>query len=268
MVLIQILAIRIPPITCLIIISAHATSTLHCTYLTNELNLLATVQELKKNMKISIAFASLVVLLSKGILFTNAQDRFSEIGDLIDMLWEKLECPDPVEYANATDIPLTCVANSIPPWPICLFHNITYFIASSVSSASRCCDPDRMDECRCPVKSHPQFVATMEDWCENIQTCPKDIAVLSELETDTWAKYMLIGDAGDIMMGGDPEEVNPDMMDPEMMDPEMMDPEMVGPDSTDEDCYCVDENTCICDESVSDSDSDSEEDEYYNDYWG
>eukprot|EP01083_Nonionella_stella_P118261 353007_1 len=99
----------------------------------------------------------------------------------------------------------------------------------------------------------------MEDWCENIQTCPKDIAVLSELETDTWAKYMLIGD-GDMMMGGDPEEMDLDMMDPDMMDPDMMDP-----DSTDEDCYCIDENTCICDESV----SDSEEDGYYDpDYWG
>ncbi len=191
-------------------------------------------------MKIYTALASLV-LLSKSILFTNAQDRFSDIGDLIDMLWEKLECPDPVEYANATDIPLTCVANSIPPWPICLFHNITYFIASSVSSASRCCDPNNLEECRCPVKTHPQWLETMEDWCENIQTCPQDITVLPELETDTWAKFMLDGD--DMMMeGGDP-----DMMDPEE-DPDMM-------DSTDEDCYCIDDYTCICDEDVDESDS-------------
>lgn len=112
-------------------------------------------------------------------------------ADWWEIIWEKLECPDPVKFANETGLPLTCVGNAIPPWPICLFHSIPYFIEASISSASRCCNFDDLEECRCPMKDNPEWKVKMEDWCENIATCPRATPIKVDLVSEFWARDVL-----------------------------------------------------------------------------
>mmetsp|Transcript_9457 Transcript_9457/g.13893 ORF Transcript_9457/g.13893 Transcript_9457/m.13893 type:complete len:173 (+) Transcript_9457:76-594(+) len=106
-------------------------------------------------------------------------------GDL-SYFWSRFECDDPQDYADTYGVNITCAENSMPPWPICLFHNITYFIEASVSSASRCCNATDLEECRCPVKDHPLFAIHMAPWCDAIATCPVDTALKPELMSDAW----------------------------------------------------------------------------------
>jgi hypothetical protein len=63
-----------------------------------------------------------------------------------------------------------CLANSIPPWPICLFHTASFFVEKSLDGATRCCQEDK-SECRCPQKESPKFIEDIDDWCKGVKTC-------------------------------------------------------------------------------------------------
>ena len=111
-----------------------------------------------------------------------------------DEAWlpDALECPNATEFVSLNDdYTMECVENSIPPWPLCLFHNVTYFVNAAVSSASRCCDFDDLEDCRCPLKKHPHWQEVMGNWCEKIKTCPIDFdSVPKELESDFWSSFL------------------------------------------------------------------------------
>mmetsp|Transcript_11129 Transcript_11129/g.14052 ORF Transcript_11129/g.14052 Transcript_11129/m.14052 type:complete len:102 (-) Transcript_11129:904-1209(-) len=73
-------------------------------------------------------------------------------AQLHDSFLDRFRCDDPYDFvAEYEGYDFDCVDASIPPWPICLFHNVTYFIDAAVASASRCCDPENLDECRCVI---------------------------------------------------------------------------------------------------------------------
>lgn len=121
--------------------------------------------------------------------------------DFYDELSARLACPTPEDFvAENPEFPLECVENSIPPWPLCLFHNVTYFIQGAVASANRCCDFENLEECRCPFKYKPKWQEVMTDWCANIETCPTNITISSAttskvvdsvIGTDVWSKFLL-----------------------------------------------------------------------------
>ena len=139
-------------------------------------------------MKLVTVFHAIATILFVPKV-ARAQLNIYEVFYEISHNWE---CPDPDVYANSTGIPLSCVENSIPPWPLCLFHNTTYFIQASVSSASRCCDFENLEACRCPFKNHEMWQAKMVDWCEEIATCPADITINDALATETWSKLLMV----------------------------------------------------------------------------
>jgi hypothetical protein len=105
---------------------------------------------------------------------------------------DALECPNATEFVSLNDdYTMECVEKSIPPWPLCLFHNITYFVNAAVSSASRCCDFDDLEDCRCPLKEYQHWQDVMGNWCEDIKTCPIDFdSVPKELQSDFWASFI------------------------------------------------------------------------------
>lgn len=119
--------------------------------------------------------------------------------DFYDELSGRLACPSPEDFvAENPEFPLECVENSIPPWPLCLFHNVTYFIQGAVASADRCCDFENLDQCRCPFKFNPKWQEVMTDWCANIETCPANVtftmsgkAADSMMATDVWSGILL-----------------------------------------------------------------------------
>mmetsp|Transcript_1301 Transcript_1301/g.2372 ORF Transcript_1301/g.2372 Transcript_1301/m.2372 type:complete len:200 (+) Transcript_1301:221-820(+) len=125
----------------------------------------------------------------------------TDFMDFYDDLSERLACPSPEDYvAENPDFPLECVENSIPPWPLCLFHNVTYFIQGAVASADRCCDFENLEACRCPFKNNQKWQEVMADWCANIETCPESVTPLSAtkvsavdsiIATDVWSKFLL-----------------------------------------------------------------------------
>lgn len=125
------------------------------------------------------------------LLPTIVSAGFSTIFDAFDEISERLECPDPVEFSEEYNITLSCVENSIPPWPLCLLHNVTYFIQASISSSNRCCDFTNLEACRCPFKEHPMFQEKMEGWCDNIETCPDLGPAPEALSTDSWVSQMM-----------------------------------------------------------------------------
>lgn len=83
-----------------------------------------------------------------------------------------LKCP----YDDT--LPLECIKNIIPPWPICLFHDIDYFRKVAIDGSTRCCDGEAaaadMSECRCPKKDTTKFVDSIGDWCKGVASCPRD----------------------------------------------------------------------------------------------
>eukprot|EP01083_Nonionella_stella_P062766 163191_1 len=143
-------------------------------------------------MNLSTVFHALSTLL----LVTNlARAEMYDMFDVFDEISDRLECPDIYQFVEENpDYTIECVENSIPPWPLCLFHNITYFVAASVSSASRCCDFENLDECRCPLKNYDKWQMKMDNWCENIATCPTEIRVDGTLSTDAWTTMMMEDD--------------------------------------------------------------------------
>ena len=83
-----------------------------------------------------------------------------------------LKCP----YDDT--LPLECIKNIIPPWPICLFHDIDYFRRVAIDGSTRCCDGEAaaadMSECRCPKKDTAKFLDSIGDWCKGVASCPTD----------------------------------------------------------------------------------------------
>lgn len=65
-----------------------------------------------------------------------------------------------------------CLINIIPPWPICLFYDLNYFLAKAVDGSSRCCGDD-ISGCRCPKKDTDKFKDRIGDWCKGVATCPQ-----------------------------------------------------------------------------------------------
>ena len=128
------------------------------------------------------AFHALSTLL---LIPTFASARYATVYDAFDEISDRYECPDPVEYSKEYDIPISCVGRSMTPWPLCLLHNITYFIQASVNSASRCCDFDNLESCRCPFKERLNWQTKMKDWCDNIATCNMT-GTPSNISTETW----------------------------------------------------------------------------------
>jgi hypothetical protein len=86
-------------------------------------------------------------------------------------LWSKalgcFKCPTATDH----EYPKECLANAIPPWPICLFHSVDYFVDKSLDAASRCCGDDDISECKCPKKDTPEFLNKIGEWCHGVQTC-------------------------------------------------------------------------------------------------
>ena len=126
-------------------------------------------------------------------------------GDLYDSFYDRFSCPDPVEFvAENPGYDIECVESSIPPWPICLFHNVTYFVDAAVSSASRCCDFDNLEECRCPLKYKEQWQDVMTEWCPKIAKCPvSEDGIKTALVTETWGQALMdkIEEASNMMDG-------------------------------------------------------------------
>ncbi len=125
---------------------------------------------------------------------------------LYDSFLDRFSCPDPEEFVQEySDYDIECVDASIPPWPMCLFHNVTYFIEASVASASRCCDFENLEMCRCPVKDTPTWLDVMGEWCPKIAKCPMpdgNMTMFSPLVSDAWTMNVMEG----LMMGDFDEE--------------------------------------------------------------
>ena len=141
-------------------------------------------------MKVFKSINALFTCFLVPALFSNADGKYVSVYDVFDEISDRLQCPDPVEFSEEYDIPLSCVESTIPPWPLCLLHNVTYFIEAAVSSASRCCDFENLDECRCPLKEKEQWQMAMEGWCEDIATCPMEWKG-SALSTEAWVYSMM-----------------------------------------------------------------------------
>ena len=135
-------------------------------------------------MKPSTLFHALFSFL---LLITDITKAEMSIYDVFEDISDMWGCPDPADFVKAYPLyDIECVENSIPPWPLCLFHNITYFVAASVSSASRCCDFENLDECRCPLKNHDKFQKKMKEWCPKIiENCPQ-MEIDSMISSEMW----------------------------------------------------------------------------------
>ncbi len=106
------------------------------------------------------------------------------------------ECPDVQEFVSENpDYSETCVESSIPPWPLCLFHGVKYFVDAAVASANRCCDFQSNEDCSCPLKNRRFWKRKMKNWCEDISSCPGSgdrrlDSIDSKLVTEAWTKFL------------------------------------------------------------------------------
>lgn len=117
---------------------------------------------------IFLTMASTRYLLMKSLSFFVMLLPSGANGVSVSALWslavDCFTCPTSDQYDPE------CLKNAIPPWPICLFHDVDYFVEKSKDGASRCCTDD-LTECRCPKKDTPQFLDQIEGWCQGIQKC-------------------------------------------------------------------------------------------------
>ena len=92
------------------------------------------------------------------------------------------QCPTSDEYNQE------CLKSALPPWPICLFHDVEYFVSKAKDGATRCCTGD-LSECQCPKKDTPAFRETIESWCQGVQACmPCSTGENCEEESDNNSK--------------------------------------------------------------------------------
>uniref|UniRef100_A0A7S4IJP6 Uncharacterized protein n=1 Tax=Odontella aurita TaxID=265563 RepID=A0A7S4IJP6_9STRA len=78
------------------------------------------------------------------------------------------KCPTDDKYDPA------CLKSAIPPWPICLFHDVKFFVDTAMDGATRCCGEDT-SECRCPKKETGAFKDHIGDWCKGVASCKSDL---------------------------------------------------------------------------------------------
>mmetsp|Transcript_34557 Transcript_34557/g.101559 ORF Transcript_34557/g.101559 Transcript_34557/m.101559 type:complete len:132 (+) Transcript_34557:157-552(+) len=119
---------------------------------------------------------SLLTILLVAVL----TGRNSAHASLFSAVPKCLKCPDD------PSLPIGCLKNIIPPWPICLFHDVDYFRRVALDGATRCCDGEDaaadMSECRCPKKDTAKFVDSIGDWCKGVASCPTDAKGGSEVD--------------------------------------------------------------------------------------
>jgi hypothetical protein len=73
------------------------------------------------------------------------------------------KCPN-----SSNDYTPECLEFALPPWPICWFHSVDYFVSKSIDGASRCCGDDS-SACMCPKKDTPEFQDQIGNWCKGIR---------------------------------------------------------------------------------------------------
>jgi hypothetical protein len=113
----------------------------------------------------SSSSTSTTILLAVLLCFSSTTPATAASSSLWEKAWNCFHCPTSDQYD-----PL-CLTNALPPWPICLFHDVDYFVAKAKDGATRCCVGDDLSECRCPKKDTPEFLDKIGDWCDGVQKC-------------------------------------------------------------------------------------------------
>ncbi len=134
-------------------------------------------------------FKLLCVILTIGSSFTSGLFHDTSFLDRIDD-WQ-WECPSVDDYlVNNPDYTFECVDSSIPPYPLCLFHSVDYFVESAIASSDRCCNFSDLSECKCPLKNKWWWKMKMTSWCQDIASCPATEGNTTALETEVWTKFI------------------------------------------------------------------------------
>ena len=121
-----------------------------------------------------------------------------EDADPYDSFFDRFYCTDPYDFVDQNkEYDIQCVTAATPPWPMCLFHDVPYFIDAALASASRCCDMDKLDMCKCPFKTEQAFRDGMLEWCPKIETCKggaegDEISIKEDLVTDAWTQMAMV----------------------------------------------------------------------------
>ena len=63
-----------------------------------------------------------------------------------------------------------CLANAMPPYPICTKKTAQEWVESAIDGASRCCGKD-LSECKCPVKDSEKFLNKIASHCKGVALC-------------------------------------------------------------------------------------------------
>jgi hypothetical protein len=121
-----------------------------------------------------------------------------EDADPYESFFDRFYCTDPYDFVmQNTEYDIQCVSASIPPWPMCLFHDVPYFIDAALASASRCCDLENLDKCKCPFKTQQEFRDGMLEWCPKIETCKSsvegdEVNIKEDLVSDSWTQMAMV----------------------------------------------------------------------------
>lgn len=108
-------------------------------------------------------------LLLPSLLLFLSLARFSQAADASTWTSNFLSC-----FKCPTDdsYDAKCLKSVIPPWPMCLGHDVPYWVSKAKDGATRCCkDNGDLSECRCPKKDTEKFQTKIGEWCEDIATC-------------------------------------------------------------------------------------------------
>ena len=128
-------------------------------------------RKMVSKFKVAVAFSYVIcsVVLVLLLCVEDVQNIRSYLPSPLRAGWECFECPKDHDNKYSEE----CLDNAIPPWPICLFHDVDYFVDKSMDGATRCCGDDT-SACRCPKKDTPSFLERIDEWCEGIATCSKN----------------------------------------------------------------------------------------------
>uniref|UniRef100_A0A7S2H0G9 Extracellular membrane protein CFEM domain-containing protein n=1 Tax=Helicotheca tamesis TaxID=374047 RepID=A0A7S2H0G9_9STRA len=84
--------------------------------------------------------------------------------------WVSLSCP--LKCPTDDSYSPECLKSALPPWPICLFHDVPTFVNHAIDSGTRCCKDDGdMSECKCPHKDEEKFKKYIGGWCDGVAAC-------------------------------------------------------------------------------------------------
>uniref|UniRef100_A0A6V2FJ27 Uncharacterized protein n=1 Tax=Ditylum brightwellii TaxID=49249 RepID=A0A6V2FJ27_9STRA len=90
-----------------------------------------------------------------------------------------MKCPTDDSYSPE------CLKSVIPPWPICLFHDVPTFVEHSEDAATRCCKEDGdLSECKCPHKDSEKFIDHIDEWCEGVAACSASFSFEEDMESE------------------------------------------------------------------------------------